>query len=1612
MKKALSLFLAFVMTFGIVAIGIAELPHSHAEEVETQGLSENNFVYKVVDGNAVIVDYTDKQSTDEIFIPETLGGYPVTKLNINSFKGCQCIAVTIPATVTSIHVTAFAYDMPNIERYTVAEGNTKYSSENGILYRGTSTKSIVAYPKNAPEESLSLSAISVDSYAFSEVSNLKSISLSYGYVNEKYTSYSIAKYAFYNATSLESVEMDKSIDSIGDYAFASCPSLVSVKISDVVENLGWEIFADTPFINDSKNFNSNGVLYLDKNLIATHPSGDREYYEIQAGTKAVAGGAFQWNALKEVCIPNSVDYRYVQSNPFAKCPNLETFTLSSGSDFSVDNYGVLYIWGEKVIAYPNGRYQSCYVFESIVNQHEIIPYAFYLSPIKNIYIPASVKIGSEDIATIRNIGYCALGGEGVTDIHYEGDESSWKNVCYDKAIYDTMITAEDVAEIHFEEYSQSEHYVITDNAIRSVCSCGYTVEHAYADGNCTEDGFVYDIIGKKAVITGYKYRESTSAVVIPKTIDGYPVTKLERGAFKDCMFTSVQIPASVTEIDPEAFAYAPNNQSFTVASGNKNFKAIDGVLFRNGSVMALVAYPQNAPASEYQKPAEAVEILPYAFYGSKNLKTLDSWQSVTVRDYAFVNSSIETVRGSDFQWIGNGAFKNSCLKEFSITSTPEFFGYNAFEGTPFLENAVYDEDGVFYHENVLVAVDKKLDKKYYEVKEGTTVIAGGAIKWESLEEIYIPKSVETVNGSSFSEATSLKTFKLDSNNKHFSILYDSVLFNSTATKLIAYPPAAEDVCFSIPRVVTEIGAFAFNNVQRLCCVHVPRSVKTVGEFAFGMNGFKHIIRIKTERAEINWKEIDFVQSGSDMVDCEILISKTFQEYSEGSHGNVETETETEIVGTGCDERTRVTYYCACGCAFYFNSAPKAVHVPNEEYTVVRKASCTGTGTKELRCSVCSKTLRTKTIPALGHDYELVEHIKPTCVNNGEKTYKCKRCNIEKTEEAEAALGHISSGETVRIDPTCTEDGGLYYLCDRCNEPIYDECIEVYPATGHTEGEWKCTQEPTCTYQQVDTLFCSVCTQAIETKTGDYGTHIYRDELEYEECTYRCYIVYCIGGCGDEYYEEIIAPDDAIFGEDESGLGHIVEEVITEPTCTRPGRKYNKCTVCGETVGEVTELSEALEHNWVEEYYWETTCYEEGYILYRCTVCRRGKYEDLPMIPHTFEEWKYENGNLFSGDCTVCGDVFEHLEVKLTLDSTELTLENQSSETLSVTVTDNITDDIVFTSSDSNVASVDADGTITANAPGDAVITAKINGTEISAQCEVTVKARRFGVEWITDGKLYYYSHIREGANIETPEAPEKAGYVFAGWTPEVPETMPSNSLTFTAVFVIVSQSDDFDVSATYLPGCFDEEVTLEVDLIQGDREPGGVYMVEGEYYKQVGLYNIKTVNGNAEVIQPNEGYKVTIRMAIPEAYKNNKSFMVYHRFTGGGREQLSTENGTLKVENGYLVFEVTKFSEFEIFVPTSHIKITQLPDKTVYYYNTAKELDLTGLRIRYTNSDGTTKMLNESSPLTVTGFDGTQVGKQTITVKYGQYSDTFDVTVKYNWWQWIIYVLFLGLFKI
>ncbi len=223
---------------------------------------------------------------------------------------------------------------------------------------------------------------------------------------------------------------------------------------------------------------------------------------------------------------------------------------------------------------------------------------------------------------------------------------------------------------------------------------------------------------------------------------------------------------------------------------------------------------------------------------------------------------------------------------------------------------------------------------------------------------------------------------------------------------------------------------------------------------------------------------------------------------------------------------------------------------------------------------------------------------------------------------------------------------------------------------------------------------------------------------------------------------------------------------------------------------------------------------------------------------------------------------------------------------------------------------------------------------------------------------------------------------------------------------LVSKSDKYDVMAIYSPDCFSEEIILDVEAVTNNREPGGIYVIDGKTYIQVGTYNLKAIDKNGEVVQPNEGKTVKIKMAIPDEYKNKSSMVINHRFVDGGREKFSTSDGTLILQNGYMIFEISKFSEFEVFAGTADMTVSKLPDKLNYRYK--ESLDLNGIQLKITDIDGSVEYVDDTTKMTVEGFDSTVLGTQTVTVRYEQYSCTFEVTVSYAWWQWIIRILLLG----
>ena len=107
--------------------------------------------------------------------------------------------------------------------------------------------------------------------------------------------------------------------------------------------------------------------------------------------------------------------------------------------------------------------------------------------------------------------------------------------------------------------------------------------------------------------------------------------------------------------------------------------------------------------------------------------------------------------------------------------------------------------------------------------------------------------------------------------------------------------------------------------------------------------------------------------------------------------------------------------------------------------------------------------------------------------------------------------------------------------------------------------------------------------------------------------------------------------------------------------------------------------------------------------------------------------------------------------------------------------------VIWSSSNNAIADVNSEGYVTAKAAGEVIITATAVDGGYSAKWTLNIEDKYCEVKWIVDGNLKTTSE-KVGGKIKKPANPELDGYIFKGWSPEVPETMPAHDLTFTAVF--------------------------------------------------------------------------------------------------------------------------------------------------------------------------------------------------------------------------------------
>jgi hypothetical protein len=208
-------------------------------------------------------------TSGDVVIPHYHEGKPITVIEDYAFESTGITSVNIPGGVTTIG--RYAFFSTSLAAIYVASNNAVYSSVDGVLYNKNKTV-LHTYPAGKTNSTFSIpeGVTSISERAFYECTSLNSVNISASVIiinDEAFFSTSLA--AIYVASnnavysSVDGVLYDKnktvlhtypakktdstfsipgSVTTIGDFAFARCNSLNSVTIPESVISIGYNAF--------------------------------------------------------------------------------------------------------------------------------------------------------------------------------------------------------------------------------------------------------------------------------------------------------------------------------------------------------------------------------------------------------------------------------------------------------------------------------------------------------------------------------------------------------------------------------------------------------------------------------------------------------------------------------------------------------------------------------------------------------------------------------------------------------------------------------------------------------------------------------------------------------------------------------------------------------------------------------------------------------------------------------------------------------------------------------------------------------------------------------------------------------------------------------------------------------------------------------------------------------------------------------------------------------------------------------------------------------------------------------------------------------------------------
>lgn len=400
-------------------------------------------------------------------------------------------------------------------------------------------------------------------------------------------------------------------------------------------------------------------------------------------------------------------------------------------------------------------------------------------------------------------------------------------------------------------------------------------------------------------ITIRHYKGNDTSFVVPKEIDGKPVTEiwflnvLTPDFVNDTIvsvtlpdtiksignttfqnFTaleSINLPDSLTEIGNHAFAYCTSLKNISIPGGAINEYSWNAFMY---SGLETVEIRGDA------------KIIPSGIFGGTNIKEFvcpDSVEEIEFQAFSGCANLEKLVLNEGLITVGSHLLSGTNVKEIVIPSTVEEITESAFENTPDLEKVIFNGDApnafiddyisaygtsftVYYNEKAqgftypywhgypseIIGheqprlIDK--DYEYIENESGVTILRYlGADTEVTIPETINGKAVTTIGERAFAHNGSIKSIQMPNTVTSIEFRAFDACYELTYVKLsdnlYTIGACAFFACFelediALPDTLIKLGDMAFSNCTSLTSINIPESITEMGEGVFSFSGIK------------------------------------------------------------------------------------------------------------------------------------------------------------------------------------------------------------------------------------------------------------------------------------------------------------------------------------------------------------------------------------------------------------------------------------------------------------------------------------------------------------------------------------------------------------------------------------------------------------------------------------------------------------------------------------------------------------------------------------------------------------------------------------------------------